>query len=75
MAEILEMPNLITKHSLEADEMLKTIAESKPNDAFVICWPQDGKMPTYHCSTGNIPVVLMRVQEFIHKYYSGDFET
>lgn len=73
MAEILELPNLITKHEMQADDMLRTIAENSPKDAFVIVWPKDGTLPTYHSSTGNIPVVLMRIQEFVHKYYSGDF--
>jgi hypothetical protein len=73
MADILTLPTLITKHDIQADEMLRNIAESAPNHAFVVAWPEDGGMPTYHCSTGDIPVVLMRVQEFIHKYYSGDF--
>ena len=73
MAEILTLPNLITKHDLQADVMLQNIAEEKPKNAFVIAWPEDGSMPTYHSSTGDTPVVLMRIQEFVHKYYSGDF--
>lgn len=73
MAEILELSNLITRHDLQANRMLRAIAKDKPGDAFVIVWPKDGSMPTYHSSTGDTPVVLMRIQEFIHKYYSGDF--
>ncbi len=73
MADILEFPELITNHDLKADEMLRYIADGEPNDAFVIVWPKDGSMPTYHSSTGNTPIVLMRIQQFIHKYYSGDF--
>lgn len=73
MAEIIHLPDLITKHDIKADEMLRNIAANKPNNAFVIVWPSDGSLPTYHSSTGDIPVVLMRLNEFIHKYYSGEF--
>ncbi len=73
MAEVLEFPELITRHDLDASKMLRVIAEDEPADAFVIVWPKDGAMPTYHSSTGETPIVLMRIQEFIHKYYSGDF--
>jgi hypothetical protein len=74
VAEILELNHLITRHDLNAPDMLRTIAESEPADAFVITWPKDKTMPTYHSSTGNTPVIMLRIQEFIHKYYSGDFD-
>ena len=63
------------KHYTENDpaDMLKAIAEEDPNDFFAIVFPKDGSIPTYHSSTGDMPVVLMRLQEFIHKYYNGDF--
>lgn len=64
----------ITKHDIQADDMLRSIAENKPLHAFVICWPEDGSMPTYHSSTADTPVVLMRLNEFIHQYYNGDFK-
>ena len=59
---------------LKASDMLKEIAKLNPDEAFVICWPEDGGIPTYHCSTGNSPVVLMRLNEFIHKFYNGEFD-
>lgn len=73
MADILNLPILVTKHDLNAARMLREIAKGKPDHAFVVVWPADGSMPTYHSSTGDMPVVLMRVQQFIHKHYSGDF--
>lgn len=63
----------LTINNIDASTMLKNIAEEKPKNVFVIVWPEDGSMPTYHGSTSDMPVVLMRLQEFIHKYYSGDF--
>lgn len=63
----------MTKNDIDAPTMLRNIAEEKPKNAFVIVWPEDGSLPTYHSSTSDMPVVLMRLQEFIHKYYNGDF--
>lgn len=64
----------ITKHDISAKNMLEAIAQDNPSHAFVITWPEDGSMPSYHSSTGDTPVVLMRVNSFIHKFYNGDFE-
>lgn len=58
---------------LSAPEMLRNVAYDSPNHAFVIAWPADGTMPSYHSSTSDMSVVLLRLQEFIHKYYNGDF--
>lgn len=74
MAEILELPKLITRGELNASKMLRVIAKEKPRYVFVIAWPEDDGMPTYHSNVGDMPVVLMRIQEFAHKYYSGDFD-
>lgn len=73
MADILFIPDLITKHDIDAVAMLRNIADEKPKHAFVITWPEDGSMPNYHSSTGDTAVVLLRLHEFVHKYYSGDF--
>lgn len=54
--------------------MLRHIADSNPRHAFVIVWPEDGSLPTYHSSTGDVPTILMRLNEFSHKWYSGDFK-
>lgn len=72
MAEIIKL-DCVTKHDISASEMLRNIAENDPIHAFVIVWPKDGKMPTYHCSTADMPVVLMRCQQFIHKCFDGTF--
>ncbi len=72
MSNVIKLP-IITTHDINTKEMLETIAKTEPENAFVIVWPNDGSMPTYHCNTSDMPVVLMRIQEFIHKYYNGDF--
>jgi len=66
--------DFITRHTLDSKEMLTEIAKDNPKNTFVICWPESGELPTYHCNTGDMPVVLLRLQQFIHKYYNGDFE-
>lgn len=73
MTNIIKL-DLFTKNDLDAQTMLRNIADEEPNDCFVICWPKDGTMPTYHSSTGDTAVVLMRINEFIHKYYNGEFQ-
>ena len=72
MGDIIKFTGL-TKCDLSAKEMLVNIAYDNPKNAFVIVWPENGEMPTYHSTTSDTPVVLMRLQEFIHKYYNGDF--
>jgi len=59
---------------LKADEMLRAIAAEGPGHAFVIVWPEDGSMPTYHSSTADTPCVVYRINEFLHKLYGGDFQ-
>jgi hypothetical protein len=72
MADVYTL-NCITTLDISASQMLINISEDKPKNAFVIAWPEDGSMPTYHSSTSDVPVILLRLQEFIHKYYNGDF--
>ena len=71
---VIKMPG-ICYSATPAVDMLREIADSAPKHAFVITWPEDGKMPTYYSSTGDMPVVLMRLNEFIHKVYGGEFGT
>lgn len=73
MGDVIQFSTL-TKLDLESETMLEEIAKSKPDFCFVICWPKDGGMPTYHSNTGDAPTVIYRLQEFIHKELSGDFE-
>lgn len=73
MTNIIKLP-VITKLDLQPDEMLRNIADSNPANAFVLVWPNDGSLPTYHCSTGDTPVVLLQLQMFVHKMFNGDFE-
>ena len=56
------------------DLMLKVIAAETPKHAFLIVWPEDGSMPTYHSSTADTPIVVYRITEFLHKLYNGDFQ-
>jgi len=73
MTNIIKL-DLFTKLDISAPDMLRNIADENPKNAFVIVWPEDGKIPSYHSSTGDTPVVLMRINEFVHKYYNGDFK-
>lgn len=72
MGDVVKL-DLITRHDIDAPEMLRNIAVDEPKHAFVIVWPDDNTEPTFHSSTGDYPVVLMRLHHFIHKYYNGDF--
>lgn len=63
----------ITNQDINASDMLKAIAEQKPKHVFVISWPEDGSLPTYHSSAADLPTVLYRLQEFIHKVFAGEF--
>lgn len=69
-----EVIHLSKRGLVSAPEMLRKIADSNPEHAFVIVWPEDGRQPTYHASTEDCAVVLMRVNEFIHKFYNDEFE-
>jgi len=62
-----------TSLDIDTAEMLRNIADEKPANAFVVVWPEDGSLPTYHSNTSDVPVILMRLNEFIHQYYNGDF--
>jgi len=54
-------------------DVLRAIAESEPDKVFVIVWPKDGSRPTYHSNTSDIPVIVLRIQQFLHKLFRGDF--
>lgn len=71
MSNIIKL-DFLTKHDISAEDMFKALAEEKPKNAFVICWPEDGTMPTYHSTTSDTPVVVYRINEFVHKLYSGE---
>lgn len=71
---VVKLPG-ICYSSTPAVDMLRNIADGEPKHAFVIAWPADGKLPAYYSSTGDLPIVMLRIQEFIHKFYNGDFET
>lgn len=53
------------------DSMLKDIIARKPKYAFVIEWPEDGSEPSFHTSTSDMPVLAMRLQNFLVEAYSG----
>ncbi|TXH54894.1 MAG: hypothetical protein E6Q97_09915 [Desulfurellales bacterium] len=72
MTNIVKFPGKVYQ-DLPADEMLAAIAEQKPLKVFVIVWPEDGTRPTYHSNTSDIPVIVLRIQQFLHKLFSGVF--
>ena len=65
--------DVLTGENLSVDRVMNGIQQDKPEHIFVIAWPENGSMPTYHSTTSDMPTVLMRLNEFIHKYYNGDF--
>ena len=73
MGEVVKL-NIFTKVDIKPSDMLRAIADEEPDNVFLVVWPKDGSMPSYHSSTGDMPVILMRIQEFVHKYYNGDFQ-
>lgn len=56
-----------------ADDVLRAIAEQNPSKVFVVVWPEDGGRPTYHSNTADVPVIVLRLQQFLHKLFRGDF--
>lgn len=73
MAEIIRL-HKYTEGDIDPREMMDAIFEGGQKNVFVIAWPADGGLPSYHSSTGDLPVVLMRLQEFAHKYFNREFE-
>lgn len=72
MTNVVKFPGKVYQ-DLPADEMLKAIAEQKPSKVFMIVWPEDGTRPTYHSNTSDIPVIVLRIQQFLHKLFNGVF--
>lgn len=72
MADIIHMYDA-THLDQNSEEVLHGLAAKKPKHVFIIAWPEDGSMPTYHSTTSDFPTVLMRLREFEHKYFNGDF--
>lgn len=57
--------------SQTTEKMLKDIAATKPNYAFVVEWPTNGDLPVFHTSTEDAPVLAFRLQNFLDSLYSG----
>ena len=62
-----------TRLDISAADMLRAIADEDPDNVFLVVWPNSEEMPTFHSSTSDEPVILMRLNQFIHDYYSGKF--
>jgi len=56
------------------EKMLKNIATTKPNYAFVVEWPSNGDLPVFHTSTEDAPVLAYRLQNFLDGLYRGKFK-
>lgn len=56
-----------------ASDTLHAIAKDDPKFVFVIAWPKDGTRATYHSNTSDVPTIVLRLQQFIHKLFNGDF--
>lgn len=76
MSNIIKWDGFVNnKIRLEADSMLTEIAKSKPDNAFVLCWSDDGDAEvSYHCNSGGIAAIITELERFKHKYFEGDFE-
>ncbi len=61
------------RRELIASDILRAIADEEPDKVFLVVWPKDGSLPTYHSNTKDIETILLRLNQFIHKYYNGDF--
>ena len=72
MTNIIKFPG-ITNLDIDSAEMLTEIAKEKPEHVFVVTWNDEGDA-NYHSNTGDIAEVLLQLNQFIHKYYSGDFK-
>jgi hypothetical protein len=64
----------LSRGKVTAASVLRQVAAENPKHVFVIVWPSSGKLPTYHTTTTDMPVLLYRLMTFIHKYFRGDFE-
>ncbi|MBL8713207.1 MAG: hypothetical protein JNM12_09925 [Alphaproteobacteria bacterium] len=73
MSNVVKFPGLYYG-DIPAAEMLENIAADKPKHAFVIVWPEDGSMPTYHSSTSDTPIIVYRINEFLHRLFNGEFK-
>ncbi len=71
-AEIIYMYDT-TNLDQRADEILQAVLDNNPAHLFIIAWSKDGSLPTYHSTTSDFPTVLMRLREFEHKFFNGDF--
>ncbi len=65
--------DLQTRAEISAGDMLHNIAETQPENAFVIIWPNDGGDITYHSSVADAGAVTLALNIFLHKLYAGDF--
>jgi hypothetical protein len=72
MADIIHMYET-TALDQRPEEVIEGVLANKPAHLFIIAWPSDGSKPTYHSTTSDAPVILMRLAEFQHKYFNGDF--
>lgn len=72
MADIIKFDGL-TANDISAGDMLREIAAEEPEYVFAITWPKDSGVPTYHSNTSDMAEILMRLQEFVHKLFNGDF--
>lgn len=56
------------------EELLKELINRKPKYVFAIEWPEDESMPICHTSTSSMPVLALRLQNFLTDLYSGKYD-
>lgn len=50
------------------------IKENNPRHAFVIGWDNIRGRATFHSTTGDNTVIIFRLQEFMHRFYNGEYD-
>jgi len=72
-AKIIQFTGL-TCLNLDAASILRNIADENPENAFVITWSNEERESKFYSSNAITSEILMRLNEFIHRYYNGEFK-
>lgn len=73
MTKEVKLDSLKTK-PLEAREMLRSVAEENPKEAFLIVWPEDGPTEVYNHTERDAASLVHTLNTFIHQIYNGDYD-
>lgn len=51
--------------------LLRELKSRNPKYCFAIEWPENGDEPIFHTSTSDMPVLTLRLQNFLSELYAG----